>query len=124
MHSHRDESPQEFGKYEDNNSSKIFSCIRPNVNTGTAMYLREKLVPQEFLSCVYWFCARGYSEHLPRACYMGRRTIIVRYVARWRFARLCETKYQKGYRTILGECKPPEILSHNIGSQYRALWDH
>ena len=37
---------------------------------------------------------------------MGYRTIIARYVAKWGIAQmcLCETKYQGGYRTILGEC--------------------
>ena len=37
--------------------------------------------------------------------FMGYRTIIARYVAKWGIAQmcLCETKYQGGYRTILGE---------------------
>ena len=36
---------------------------------------------------------------------MGYRTIIARYVAKWGIAQmcLCKTKYQGGYRTILGE---------------------
>ena len=38
--------------------------------------------------------------------FVGYRTIIARYVAKWGIAQmcLCETKYQGGYRTILGEC--------------------
>ena len=40
---------------------------------------------------------------------MGYRTFIARIVAKWGIALmcLCEIKYQRGYRTILGECKPP-----------------
>ena len=50
------------------------------------------------------------SAKLFRACLlMGYRTIIARYVAKWGIAqiRLYETKYQGGYRTILGEYQPP-----------------
>ena len=41
--------------------------------------------------------------------FVGYRTIIARYVAKWGIAQmcLCEIKYQGGYRTILGERKPP-----------------
>ena len=64
--------------------------------------------------------------------FMGYRTIIARYVAKWGIAqiRLCETKYQEGvshhlggvltslrkYRAIWGIAA--------IVSQYRAIWDH
>ena len=38
--------------------------------------------------------------------FVGYRTIIARYVAKWGIAQmcLCETKYQGGYRIIWGEC--------------------
>ena len=44
--------------------------------------------------------------------FVGSCTIISRYVAKWGIAQmcLCETKYKGprgGYRTILGQCKPP-----------------
>ena len=37
--------------------------------------------------------------------FMGYRTSLARYVAKWGIAQmcLCEAKYQGGYRTILGE---------------------
>ena len=60
---------------------------------------------QRFLS----YCAilvAIVSQNLFVLVFMGYRTIIARYVAKWGFAQmcLCETKYQVGYRTILGEC--------------------
>ena len=41
--------------------------------------------------------------------FVGYRTIIARYVAKWGIAQmcLCEIKYKGGYRTILGERQPP-----------------
>ena len=43
------------------------------------------------------------------ACFVGYRTTITRYVAKWSIAQmcLCETSTKGGYRTILGECLPP-----------------
>ena len=67
-----------------------------------------------------------------RACFMGYRTIIARYVAKWGIAQmcLCESQYQGGvshhfggvlislkkYRAIWGIAA--------IVSQYRAIWGH
>ena len=49
--------------------------------------------------------------------FMGYRTIIARYVARWGIAQmfLCEMKYQGGYRTILGSANLPYKVSRDMG---------
>ena len=44
MYSHRNEIPQEFGQYADNDPAKKLSCIRASANTGPAC-IRAKLIP-------------------------------------------------------------------------------
>ena len=58
MYSHRNEFPQEFGQYVENDSSKIFSCISASANTGPACIHSKINSPRNF-SCMYWFCAGG-----------------------------------------------------------------
>ena len=50
---------QEFGKYVENNCSKILSCIRASASTGPAC-IRAKINSSRMFSCMYWFCAGGY----------------------------------------------------------------
>ena len=69
--------------------------------------------------------------------FMGYRTIIARYVAKWGIAQmcLCEMKYQGGgIAPFWGNANLPEKLSRDMGvshctiaaivSQYRAIWGH
>ena len=65
-------------------------------------------------------------------CFMGYRTIIARYVAKWGIAQmcLCKTKYQGGVSHHLGGV-PTSLKKYRaiwgiaaIVSQYRAIWGH
>ena len=49
----------------ENDSSKIFSCIRASANTGPAC-IRAKINSPRIFSCMYWFCAGGYTEKIHR----------------------------------------------------------
>ena len=42
-----------------NNSSKVFSCIRASANTGPTC-ICAKINSSRIISCMYWFCAGGY----------------------------------------------------------------
>ena len=59
---------------------------------------------QRYLSCLA-ILAAIVSQSSSVLVFMGYRTIIARYVAKWGIAQmcLCETKYQGGYRTIFGK---------------------
>ena len=54
--------------------------------------------------------------------FMGYRTIIARYVAKWGIAqmRLCETKYQGGVSHRFGGA--PTSLKKSSLKKYRAIW--
>ena len=58
MYLHRHELPK-YGRYEENCSSKIFSCIRASANTGPTC-IGAKINSPRIFSCMYWFCAGGY----------------------------------------------------------------
>ena len=58
---------QSANTYFKNNSSKIFSCIRTNANTGPTCII------QEFCSCMYRFCAGGYSAKGHQAVLVATR---------------------------------------------------
>ena len=48
---------------------------------------------------------RIVSQNSSMLVFVGYRAIIARYVAKWGIAQMCpcKTKYQGGYRTILGK---------------------
>ena len=52
MYSHRNEFPQEFGNCAENNSSKLFSCIRASANTGPACIHAKINSPEKFPACI------------------------------------------------------------------------
>ena len=56
MYSQRNDFPQEFGKYAENNPSKIFSCIRMSVNTAPACIRAKNKIPQEIVQRVLVLC--------------------------------------------------------------------
>ena len=145
--------------YFKHNSSKLFSCICVSANTGPTC-IRAKINSSRTLSCMYWFCAGGYeqtwgcgdesleaqqryfsyrailaaivSQNSFVLVYVGYRTIIARYVAKWGIAQmcLCETKYQGGvshhFGGVLTSLKKYRAIWSiaAIVSQYRAIWGH
>ena len=64
--------------------------------------------------------------------FMGNRTLIARYVAKWGIAqmRLCQTKYQGGvshhFEGVLVSLKKYRAIwgIAALVSQYRAIWGH
>ena len=54
MYLHRNElpPPPKYGKYEENSSSKIFSCIRASANTGPACIGAKISSPRIFPACI------------------------------------------------------------------------
>ena len=54
-------SPPKYEKYEENSSSKIFSCIGAGAITGPAC-IGAKINSPRNVSCMYWFCAGGNSH--------------------------------------------------------------
>ena len=79
MYTPRNNFPQ-FGSYAENDSSKIFSCIRASANTGPAC-IREKItsprifsafigfVPGGIAEIVSWYRAiYGATKHFPGTC--------------------------------------------------------
>ena len=55
MYSHLDEFPPKYGKYTEDYSSRIFSCIRASANTGPAC-IREKINSPRFFLHVLVLC--------------------------------------------------------------------
>ena len=69
--------PQEFGQYAENDSSKIFSYIRASANTGPACIREKKLIPRDFFPACIGFVPGGIKAKVDAAFLLTVRSFLL-----------------------------------------------